>query len=67
MVVGATAMVASAGPKDGVKEVGAGWRQGAIKQDKALLEKYPADDMVVIRKYSVRRENSARIRRSPGS
>jgi len=29
MVVGATAMVASAGPKRGGKEVGAGWRQGA--------------------------------------
>jgi Domain of unknown function (DUF4440) len=46
MVVGATAMVASAGPEDGVKEAGAGWRQGAVKQDKALLEKYLADDMV---------------------
>ncbi len=28
------------------KEAGAGWRQGAIKQDKALLEKYLADDLV---------------------
>ena len=29
-----------------MKEAGAGWRQGAIKQDKALLEKYLADDLV---------------------
>jgi hypothetical protein len=36
----------AAGPEDGIKEAGAGWRQGAIKQDKALLEKYLADDMV---------------------
>ena len=39
-------MLIAAGPEDGVKEAGAGWRQGAIKQDKALLEKYLADDMV---------------------
>ena len=42
----ATTMLVAAGPEDGVKEAGAGWRQGAIKQDKALLEKYLADDMV---------------------
>ena len=41
-----TAMLVAAGPEDGVKEAGAGWRQGAIKQDKALLEKYLADDLV---------------------
>ena len=29
-----------------MKEAGAGWRQGAIKQDKALLQKYLADDLV---------------------
>jgi hypothetical protein len=39
-------MLVAAGPEDGVKEAGAGWRQGAIKQDKALLEKYLADDLV---------------------
>jgi hypothetical protein len=39
-------MLVAAGPEDGVKEAGAGWRQGAIKQDKALLEKYLADDMI---------------------
>jgi hypothetical protein len=41
-----TISASAAGPEDGVKEAGAGWRQGAIKQDKALLEKYLADDMV---------------------
>jgi Domain of unknown function (DUF4440) len=41
-----TTAVSAAGPEDGVKEAGAGWRQGAMKQDKALLEKYLADDMV---------------------
>jgi hypothetical protein len=40
------ATLAAAGPEDGVKEAGAGWRQGAIKQDKALLQKYLADDLV---------------------
>ena len=45
-VMAMTAMVTAAGPEDGVREAGAGWRQGAIKQDKALLEKYLADDLV---------------------
>ena len=46
MVVAATALAVAAGPEDGVKEAGAGWRQGAIKQDKALLEKYLAADLI---------------------
>jgi hypothetical protein len=46
LVMAATTMGVAAGPEDGVKEAGAGWRQGAIKQDKALLEKYLADDLV---------------------
>jgi hypothetical protein len=46
LVMAATAFAVAAGPEDGVKEAGAGWRQGAIKQDKALLEKYLADDLV---------------------
>jgi Domain of unknown function (DUF4440) len=41
-----TALMTAAGPEDGVREAGAGWRQGAIKQDKALLEKYLADDLI---------------------
>ena len=46
LVMVATTLAVAAGPEDGVKEAGAGWRQGAIKQDKALLEKYLADDLV---------------------
>jgi hypothetical protein len=46
MTVLATTMLVAAGPEDAVREAGAGWRQGAIKQDKALLEKYLADDLV---------------------
>jgi ketosteroid isomerase-like protein len=46
LVMAATTMLVAAGPEDGVREAGAGWRQGAIKQDKALLEKYLADDLV---------------------
>ncbi len=42
----ATAMLVAAGSADAVREAGAGWRQGAIKQDKALLEKFLADDLV---------------------
>jgi Domain of unknown function (DUF4440) len=45
-LIAATSLVTAAGPEDGVREAGAGWRQGAIKQDKALLEKYLADDLV---------------------
>jgi hypothetical protein len=46
LVMVATTMLVAAGPEDAIKEAGAGWRQGAIKQDKALLEKYLADDMI---------------------
>jgi hypothetical protein len=46
MLMAATTMIVAAGPEDGVREAGAGWRQGAIKQDKALLEKYLADDLI---------------------
>lgn len=45
-VIVMTSAVSAAGPEDGVREAGAGWRQGAIKQDRALLEKYLADDLV---------------------
>ena len=46
IVMAAMTLAVAAGPEDGIKEAGAGWRQGAIKQDKALLEKYLADDLV---------------------
>ena len=42
----ASTMLIAAGPEDAIKEAGAGWRQGSIKQDKALLQKYLADDLV---------------------
>ncbi len=41
-----TALVAAVEPADGVREAGRGWRDGAITQNKALLEKYLADDLV---------------------
>ncbi len=46
VVMAMAAALTAAGPKDGVKEAGDGWRQGAIKQDKALLQRYLADDLV---------------------
>jgi ketosteroid isomerase-like protein len=42
----ASTMLIAAGPEDAIKEAGAGWRQGSIKQDKALLQKYLAEDLV---------------------
>lgn len=42
----ATMALVAAEPTDEVREAGAGWRQGAIKQDKALLQRYLADDLV---------------------
>ena len=45
-VLATTALLVAAAPEDGVREAGAGWRQGAIKQDKALLQRYLADDLV---------------------
>jgi hypothetical protein len=44
--VAATAVLAAADPLDAVRDAGAGWRTGAIKQDRALLERYLADDLV---------------------
>jgi ketosteroid isomerase-like protein len=41
-----SSVLVAADPADGVREAGAGWRQGAIKQDKALLQRYLADDLV---------------------
>jgi hypothetical protein len=46
MATAATALLVASEPADAVREAGAGWRQGAIKQDKALLERYLADDLV---------------------
>ena len=46
VMLATTGILVAASPEDAIKEAGAGWRQGAIKQDKALLEKYLADDLV---------------------
>ena len=46
LVTAASAVLVAADPADGIREAGAGWRQGAIKQDRALLERYLADDLV---------------------
>lgn len=42
----ATSVLAAADAADGVREAGAGWRTGAIKQDAARLERYLAEDLV---------------------
>ena len=36
----------ASGLTDGVREAARGWRDGAIKQDAALLERYLADDLI---------------------
>ena len=45
-ITATTALLVAADPADGVRQAGAGWRQGAIKQDKALLQRYLANDLV---------------------
>ena len=45
-VMATGALLTAAEPADGVRQAGAGWRQGAITQDKALLQRYLADDMI---------------------
>ena len=36
----------AAGPVDAVREAAAGWRQGAVKQDKAALSRFLAEELV---------------------
>ena len=45
-ITASAALLVAAEPADGVRQAGAGWRQGAIKQDKALLQRYLANDLV---------------------
>jgi hypothetical protein len=45
-VAAMTTVLVAAEPADGVREAGRGWRDGAIKQDKALLQRYLSDDLV---------------------
>ena len=42
---GSAALLVASDPTDGIREAARGWRDGAIKQDKALLERYLADDL----------------------
>ena len=46
LTIAATTLLVAADQSDGVREAGRGWRDGAIKQDKALLQKYLAEDLV---------------------
>ena len=39
-------LVVAGDPVDGVREAALGWRQGAIKQDSAALQRYLAEDLV---------------------
>lgn len=41
-----TAFVFAADQTDGVHEAAVGWRQGAVKQDEAALQRFLADDLV---------------------
>ena len=43
LVIGSMALASES--TDGVREAARGWRDGAIKQDAALLERYLADDV----------------------
>ena len=45
-MMAATAVVVAVEPADGVREAGRCWRDGAIKQDKALLQRCLADDLM---------------------
>src|SRR5437762_13608331 len=44
LLILATSLFA-ADPADGVREASAGWRQAAIKKDKAALQRFLADDL----------------------
>ena len=45
-ITASAAVLVAAEPADGVRQAGAGWRQGAIRQDKALLQRYLPNDLV---------------------
>ena len=46
LLLAAAGCIAAAEPTEGVHEAALGWRQGAIKQDKAALQRFLADDLV---------------------
>jgi ketosteroid isomerase-like protein len=41
-----TGLIMAADPVEAVREAAVGWRQGAVKQDKAALAKFLADDLI---------------------
>jgi hypothetical protein len=43
--VGLAALLVASDPTDGIREAARGWRRGAIRQDKALLDRYLAVDL----------------------
>jgi ketosteroid isomerase-like protein len=46
LLLAVTGFVFAIDQTDGVREAAQGWRQGTIKQDTALLQRYLADDLV---------------------
>jgi len=46
LLLAMTNFVFAADPVDAVREAAQGWRQGAIKQDAAALQRYLADELV---------------------
>src|SRR5262245_6996280 len=46
LLLAAAALLAGADPADDVREAAKGWRQGAIKQEEAALQRFLADDLV---------------------
>jgi ketosteroid isomerase-like protein len=46
LLVSLTMLVRAADPVDAVREAASGWRQGAVHQDAAALNRFLADDLV---------------------
>lgn len=46
ILIAIAASVFAAGPADAVREAALGWREGAVKQDKAALNRFLSDDLV---------------------
>src|SRR5262249_44145352 len=46
LLIALAAFLVALDPSDGVREAAEGWRQGAIRQDRALPERHLADELV---------------------
>ena len=46
LLLAITATAVAGDPSDGVREASLGWRQGAIRQDRAALQRFLADELV---------------------